>query len=106
MMTNTTKTHNTVLKYFVLFLWGFVVMDVGLGKNPTSDEIKVGVVLDLKTNFSKICLTSINMSLSDFYRKKLALHVRESMEDVVQASAAAAKIRHLLQQAFVFFSSS
>ncbi|CAN7018333.1 unnamed protein product [Brassica oleracea var. botrytis] len=69
-------------------------MDVGLGKTPTSDEIKVGVVLDLKTNFSKICLTSINMSLSDFYqihphyRTRLALHVRDSMEDVVQASAA------------------
>ncbi|KAG2308526.1 hypothetical protein Bca52824_028274 [Brassica carinata] len=70
-------------------------MDVGLGKKLTSDEIKVGVVLDLKTNFSKICLTSLNMSLFDFYQThphyhtRLALHVRDSMEDVVQASTAA-----------------
>ncbi|KAH0854533.1 hypothetical protein HID58_063674 [Brassica napus] len=96
MMTNTTtKTRNTFLSYFVLFLLGFVVMDVGLGQNTTSNEIKVGVVLDLKTNFSKICLTSINMSLSDFYqthphyRTRLALHIRDSMEDIVEASVAA-----------------
>ncbi|KAL0670754.1 hypothetical protein Bca4012_033458 [Brassica carinata] len=95
-MTNTTtKTRNTFLSYFVLFLLGFVVMDVGLGQNTTSNEIKVGVVLDLKTNFSKICLTSINMSLSDFYqthphyRTRLALHIRDSMEDIVEASVAA-----------------
>lgn len=94
MMAHTTKTHNTFLSYFVLFLWGFVVMDVGLGQNPTIDEIKVGVVIDLKTNFSKICLNSINMSLSDFYlthphyRTRLSLHVRDSMEDIVEASDA------------------
>ncbi|CAF2284140.1 unnamed protein product [Brassica napus] len=69
-------------------------MDVGLGQHTTSDEIKVGVVIDLKTNFSKICLTSINMSLSDFYqthphyRTRLALHVRDSMEDIVETSVA------------------
>ena len=69
-------------------------MDAGLGQNTSSDEIKVGVVIDLKTNFSKICLTSINMSLSDFYqthphyRTRLALHVRDSMEDTVEASVA------------------
>ncbi|KAJ0244134.1 hypothetical protein HA466_0188180 [Hirschfeldia incana] len=94
-MTNTTKTHITFLRYFVLFLSGFVVMDVGLGQNTTRHEIKVGVVLDLKTSFSKICLTSINMSLSDFYQAhpnyhtRLGLHVRDSMEDIVEASVAA-----------------
>ncbi|KAJ4891241.1 Glutamate receptor 2.8 [Raphanus sativus] len=93
-MTNTTKTRNTFLTYFVLFLSGFVLIEVGLGQSPTS-EIKIGVALDLKTTFSKICLTSINISLSDFYkdhpnyRTRLSLHVRDSMEDVVQASAAA-----------------
>uniref|UniRef100_M4FI30 Receptor ligand binding region domain-containing protein n=1 Tax=Brassica campestris TaxID=3711 RepID=M4FI30_BRACM len=70
-------------------------MDGGLGQNPTRHEIKVGVVLDLKTNFSKICLTSINMSLSEFYqahpnyRTRLALHVRDFMEDIVEATVAA-----------------
>nr|ABW74562.1 glutamate receptor 1 [Boechera divaricarpa] len=70
-------------------------MEVGLGQNQTR-EIKVGVVLDLQTKFSKICLTAINMSLSDFYKDnsnystRLVFHVRDSMEDVVQASAAAA----------------
>nr|ABW81168.1 GTR2 [Capsella rubella] len=70
-------------------------MDVGLGQNQER-EIKVGVVLDLQTNFSKICLTAIKMSLSDFYKDnsnystRLVLHVRDSMEDAVQASAAAA----------------
>ncbi|CDY38574.1 BnaA05g13030D [Brassica napus] len=93
MMKTTKKTRNTFLSHFVLFLSCFVLMEVGLGQSPTS-EIKVGVVLDLKTTFSKICLTSINMSLSDFYgdhpnyRTRLALHARDSMEDVVQASAA------------------
>ncbi|CAH2060179.1 unnamed protein product [Thlaspi arvense] len=94
MTMNTTKTHTTFLSYFLLFLSGFVLMEVGLAQNPIS-EIKVGVVLDLKTNNAKICLTSINMSLSDFYEDhpnygtRLALHVRDSMEDTVQASAAA-----------------
>ncbi|CAA7038060.1 unnamed protein product [Microthlaspi erraticum] len=69
-------------------------MEVVLGQNQTT-EIKVGVVLDLQTSFSKNCLTSINMSLSDFYedhpnyRTRLVLHVRDSMQDTVQASAAA-----------------
>ncbi|CAE6019222.1 unnamed protein product [Arabidopsis arenosa] len=69
-------------------------MAVGLGQNQTS-EIKVGVVLDLNTAFSKNCLASINMALSDFYAyhpnylTRLTLHVRDSMEDTVQASAAA-----------------
>ncbi|XP_018462181.1 glutamate receptor 2.8-like [Raphanus sativus] len=95
MTNNTTNIKNTFFSYFVLFLWGFAVMDVGLGQNTTLDEIKIGVVLDLKTNFSKICLTSINMSLSDFYqthphyRTRLALHVRDSMKDIVEASDAA-----------------
>ncbi|CAH2060177.1 unnamed protein product, partial [Thlaspi arvense] len=93
-MMNPTKINHTFMGYFVLFVWGFVLMEVGLGQNPKS-EIKVGVVLDLKTNFSKICLTFINMSLSDFYEKhadyntRLAIHVRDSAGDVVQASAAA-----------------
>lgn len=100
-MTNTTKTRNTFLTYFVLFLSGFVLIEVGLGQSPTS-EIKIGVALDLKTTFSKICLTSINISLSDFYkdhpnyRTRLSLHVRDSMEDVVQASAAGSFLFSLL----------
>ncbi|XP_010469991.1 PREDICTED: glutamate receptor 2.8-like [Camelina sativa] len=93
-MMNPTKTNNTFLSYFVLFVWVFLSMGVGLGRSQTS-EIKVGVVLDLDTAFSKICLTLMNMSLSDFYkehpnyRTRLALHVRDSMKDTVQASAAA-----------------
>ncbi|WZY89982.1 hypothetical protein YC2023_046717 [Brassica napus] len=92
-MMNPTKANNIFLG--VPFIWGFMLMNVGLGKNPTS-EIKIGIVLDLQTPFSKICLTSINMSLSDFYENhsnyttRLAIHVRDSLEDAVQASAAAA----------------
>lgn len=92
-MMNSTKANNIFLGYFVPFVWGFVLMNVGLGKNPAS-EIKIGIILDLQTQFSKICLTSINMSLSDFYEDhsnyttRLAIHVRDSMEDAVQASAA------------------
>ncbi|CAL9234776.1 unnamed protein product [Arabidopsis halleri] len=94
MMILTEKTNNTFLNYFVLFVWGILLMEVGLGQNQIR-EIKVGVVLDLQTNFSKICLTAINLSLSDFYKDysnystRLVLHVRDSMEDTVQASAAA-----------------
>ena len=90
-MMNPTKANNIFLG--VPFIWGFMLMNVGLGKNPTS-EIKIGIVLDLQTPFSKICLTSINMSLSDFYENhsnyttRIAIHVRDSLEDAVQASAA------------------
>ncbi|CAF2284155.1 unnamed protein product [Brassica napus] len=91
-MMNPTKANNIFLG--VPFIWGFMLMNVGLGKSPTS-EIKIGIVLDLQTPFSKICLTSINMSLSDFYENhsnyttRIAIHVRDSLEDAVQASAAA-----------------
>ncbi|KAL0774520.1 hypothetical protein Bca101_039672 [Brassica carinata] len=91
-MMNPTKANNIFLG--VPFFWGFMMMNVGLGKNPTS-EIKIGIVLDLQTPFSQICLTSINMSLSDFYENhsnyttRLAIHIRDSLEDPVQASAAA-----------------
>ncbi|XP_019093549.1 PREDICTED: glutamate receptor 2.9-like [Camelina sativa] len=94
LMMNRRKTNNTFRSYIFLLVGFFLSMDVGLGQNQTS-EIKVGVVLDLNTTFSKICLTSINMSLSDFYkdhpsyRTRITLHVRDSMEDTVQASAAA-----------------
>ncbi|KAF8084042.1 hypothetical protein N665_0736s0003 [Sinapis alba] len=94
-MLNLVKTKNIFLGYFVLFVWSFVLVEVGLGKKQTN-EIKVGVVLDLQTPFSKICLTSINLSLSDFYKHhahyntRLVVHVRDSLENVVQASAAAA----------------
>lgn len=90
-MMNPTKANNIFLG--VPFVWAFMMMNVGLGKNPTS-EIKIGIVLDLQTPFSQICLTSINMSLSDFYENhsnyttRLAIHIRDSLEDAVQASAA------------------
>jgi len=94
------KTNNTFLSYFVC---GFLLMGVGLGQNQTS-EIKVGVVLDLNTTFSKICLTSIKMAVSDFYADhpnyltRLTLHVRDSMEDTVQASAAGSLLLYVLLQ--------
>ncbi|CAN8285479.1 unnamed protein product [Cochlearia groenlandica] len=94
-MIQTTKTKHNFLNYFVLSLWSLLLIEVCLGQNQKSHEIKVGVVLDLQTTFSKICLTSINMSLSDFYkdhpnyRTRLAIHVRDSKEDIVEASAAA-----------------
>lgn len=100
MKMNHTKPNDTFLSYLVLFVWGFLLMEVGLGQNPTT-EIKVGVVLDLQTNFSKISLTSINMSLSDFYenhpnyRTRIVLHIRDSEEDTVQASAAGSLILFL-----------
>ncbi|KAL1217172.1 Glutamate receptor 2.9 [Cardamine amara subsp. amara] len=94
MMMNPTKTNNTLLSYFFLFFWVSLSMEVGLAQSQTR-EIKVGVVLDINTTFSKICLTSIKLSLSDFYedhpsyRTRLTLHIRDSMEDTVQAAAAA-----------------
>ncbi|CAN8285487.1 unnamed protein product [Cochlearia groenlandica] len=94
-MIQTTKTKHNFLNYFVLSLWSLLLIEVCLGQNQKSHEIKVGVVLDLQTTFSKIYLTSINMSLSDFYedhpnyRTRLAIHVRDSKEDIVEASAAA-----------------
>lgn len=101
-MMNPRKNNNTFMYYFGLFVWGFVLMQVGLGQSQTT-EIKVGVVLDLQTSFSKICLTSINISLSDFYKyhadytTRLAIHIRDSMEDVVQASSAGSFLLCLLK---------
>jgi len=98
---NPRKTNNTFMYYFVLFVCGFVLMEGCLGQNQTT-EIKVGVVLDLHTSFSKLCLTSINISLSDFYKyhsdytTRLAIHIRDSMEDVVQASSAGSFLLCLL----------
>ncbi|XP_010558879.1 PREDICTED: glutamate receptor 2.7-like [Tarenaya hassleriana] len=76
------------------FVWCFSLMGVGFGQNSTR-EVKVGVVLDLHTTFSMICLSSIHLSLSDFYANhsnyttRLSLLIRDSNKDVVAASAAA-----------------
>lgn len=110
-MLNLVKNKNIFLGYFVLFVWIIVLVEVGLGKKQTN-EIKVGVVLDLQTPFSKICLTSINLSLSNFYKHhahyntRLVVHVRDSLENVVQASAAGSFLLCLLLVRFIISSTS
>uniref|UniRef100_A0A1D1Y6Y1 Glutamate receptor n=1 Tax=Anthurium amnicola TaxID=1678845 RepID=A0A1D1Y6Y1_9ARAE len=57
-------------------------------------DFNVGVVLDLGSLAGKISLTCINMAVSDFYaahpnsNRKLVLHTRDSMGDVVGAAFA------------------
>ncbi|XP_010557249.1 PREDICTED: glutamate receptor 2.7-like isoform X2 [Tarenaya hassleriana] len=90
----TTNPKSPLCSSFFSFVWCFLLMGVGFGQNSTR-EVKVGVVLDLHTTFSKICLSSIHVSLSDFYANhpnyttRLSLLIRDSKKDVVAASAAA-----------------
>ncbi|XP_062097846.1 glutamate receptor 2.7-like isoform X2 [Humulus lupulus] len=57
--------------------------------------VKVGVILNLETDFGKMGLSCINMALSDFYTSnpafttRLRLHTRNSKSDVVEAAASA-----------------
>ncbi|KAI3904202.1 hypothetical protein MKX01_030695 [Papaver californicum] len=69
-----------------------------MAQNTTNtEEFKVGVVLDgLNGSYGSVWLTSMNMALSDFYaspktshRRRLVFHVRDSNEDILDASSAA-----------------
>ncbi|KAJ6856246.1 hypothetical protein NC651_037976 [Populus alba x Populus x berolinensis] len=84
----------------------FLVVEMGMAKNSTSIiPVNVGVVLDLDNDLdSKIGLSCINMSLSDFYdthgdyktfydthgdyKTRLVLITRDSKNDVAGAAAA------------------
>jgi glutamate receptor, ionotropic, plant len=58
------------------------------------DKFDVGVVLDLGTKLGKVALTSITMAIVDFYTiysnytTRLALHIKDSMGDDVEAACA------------------
>ncbi|XP_010557247.1 PREDICTED: glutamate receptor 2.7-like [Tarenaya hassleriana] len=94
---NPTTEPKSLAGSLALFFWCFSLMGVGFGQNSTR-EVKVGVVLDLRTTFSKICLASIHVSLSDFYANhpnyttRLSLRIRDSNQDVFAASAAASDL--------------
>ncbi|XP_010521873.1 PREDICTED: glutamate receptor 2.7-like [Tarenaya hassleriana] len=94
---NPTTKHKSLFDSLAVLVWCLMLIGVGFGQDSKT-EVKVGVVLDLQTTFSKICLTSINISLSDFYANhanystRLALHLRDSDRDVVAAAAAASDL--------------
>ncbi|XP_028807062.1 glutamate receptor 2.7-like [Neltuma alba] len=70
-------------------------LKLSVSQNNTTVPVKVGVLLDLSHTTAKIGLSSINMSLSDFYAShshystRLLLHVRDSHTDVITASSQA-----------------
>ncbi|RCV11756.1 hypothetical protein SETIT_2G211900v2 [Setaria italica] len=58
------------------------------------EEFHIGVVLDLGTMVGKVSRTSISIAVEDFYAvhpnytTRLILHIRDSMNDDVQAASA------------------
>ncbi|CAL5088250.1 unnamed protein product [Urochloa decumbens] len=70
---------------------------IGVAQNSSrgTQEVHVGVILDLGSLVGKIANTSISMALEDFYAAhqnystKLVLHIRDSMSDDVGAAAQA-----------------
>jgi glutamate receptor, ionotropic, plant len=75
----------------------FLAFSCTVARNVTEvevDEFDVGVVLDLGTTVGKVALTSITMAIEDFYAvhsnytTRLALHIKDSMGDDVQAACA------------------
>ncbi|XP_010521868.1 PREDICTED: glutamate receptor 2.7-like isoform X1 [Tarenaya hassleriana] len=90
---NPTTKPKSLFDSLAVLVWCFMLIGVGFGQDSKT-QVKVGVVLDLQTAFSKICLASINISLSDFYANhanystRLALQFRDSDKDAVAASAA------------------
>ncbi|KAL5559600.1 hypothetical protein UlMin_035811 [Ulmus minor] len=66
-----------------------------MAQNQTIIPVKVGVVLDLKTEVAEIWLSCMEMALSDFYasrahyKTRLVFRTRDSNGDVVDAAAAA-----------------
>jgi len=84
----------------ILFL--LLVFSFGAAQNSTArraEEFHVGVILDLGSLVGKVSRTSISLAVEDFYsvhqsyRTKLAIHIRDSMGDEVQAASAGTLIK-------------
>nr|XP_034583009.1 glutamate receptor 2.8-like [Setaria viridis] len=83
----------------ILFL--LLIFSFGAAQNSTArkaDEFHVGVILDLGSLVGKASQTSISLAVEDFYSvhqnysTKLAIHIRDSMGNEVQAASAAIEL--------------
>jgi ionotropic glutamate receptor len=83
----------------VLFL---LLFSFGAAQKSTArwaEEFHVGVILDLGSLVGKVSRTSISLAAEDFYsvhqnyRTKLAIHIRDSMGNEVQAASAGTLIK-------------
>ncbi|ONI33020.1 hypothetical protein PRUPE_1G400500 [Prunus persica] len=90
------KATNLFGSFFFLVCLSIEFSLVVRGQNRTTIPVNVGVVLDdLDSTNTKVRLSCINLGLSDFYTSRgssttrLALSIRDSREDVVDAAAAA-----------------
>ncbi|PQM35365.1 glutamate receptor 2.8-like [Prunus yedoensis var. nudiflora] len=90
------KATNLYGSFFFLVCLSIEFSLVVRGQNRTTIPVNVGVVLDdLDSPNTKVWLSCINLGLSDFYTSRdssttrLALSIRDSREDVVDAAAAA-----------------
>lgn len=94
-MKRRTRT-NLVCSFFLLISLSInLSLVMGQKSQNTTIPVKVGVVLDdLDSSSTKVWLSCIEMALSDFYTSRassstrLALSIRDSREDVVDAAAA------------------
>ncbi|KAI3853821.1 hypothetical protein MKX03_022496 [Papaver bracteatum] len=84
--------------FFVFLLLGVHDQIKVMAQNTADNEkFKVGVVLEgLNGSYGSVWLTSMNIALSDFYaspntshNRRLVFHVRDSKEDILEASSAA-----------------
>ncbi|KAM2150186.1 hypothetical protein ACFX1R_044799 [Malus domestica] len=103
-MKRRTRT-NLVCSFFLLISLSInLSLVMGQKSQNTTIPVKVGVVLDdLDSSSTKVWLSCIEMALSDFYTSRassstrLALSIRDSREDVVDAAAAALDLIKNLQ---------
>ncbi|CAD6219175.1 unnamed protein product [Miscanthus lutarioriparius] len=84
---------NRIVLLLLLLLPGITVAQNASGGG--TQEVHVGVILDLGSLVGKIAITSISLALEDFYAAhqnystKLVLHIRDSKSDDVQAASRA-----------------
>ncbi|XP_038699195.1 glutamate receptor 2.7-like [Tripterygium wilfordii] len=80
--------------FLIFSIWVLLFTTMGLAQNNATIPVKIGVVVDLETEFGMMSLSCINMALSDFYsshsnyKTRLVLTSRDSNGDVVGAASA------------------
>lgn len=92
--TNLTAPEMEIANRIILLL--LLLPGIAVAQNASggrTQEVHVGVILDLGSLVGKIAITSISLALEDFYAAhqnystKLVLHIRDSKSDDVQAAS-------------------
>lgn len=70
-----------------------LIINLNFAVNVTSEEIGIGVILDMDSSVGKVSTICIKMALQDFYQThnyttKIVTHFRDSKHDRVKAASA------------------